>query len=126
MAKKCLCEGNDILVFPCAGGSNCGQTANSVAVHLAEEGIGKLFCLAGIGAHIAGMIESAKCAKRIVAIDGCSVECARKTLEHAGIEVTDYVDVSKEGIAKKHDFKLSQQDIFFIAKRIKQELGREL
>jgi len=125
MAKECLCKANEIVVFPCSGGSNCGQIANDVAVHLTEEGIGTLFCLAGIGAHIPGMIESAKSAKRIVAIDGCSVACAKKTIEYAGLNVTDYIDITKEGIAKSKDFKLSQQDILFIVKRAKQELAKE-
>ena len=125
MAKECLCQANEIVVFSCSGGSNCGQIANQVAVHLTEEGVGTLFCLAGIGAHIPGMIESARSAKRIVAIDGCSVECAKKTLEHAGLVITEYIDITKEGIAKNKDFKLSQQDILFIVKRAKQELLKE-
>ncbi|MCM8760562.1 MAG: putative zinc-binding protein [Candidatus Omnitrophica bacterium] len=124
MAKECLCQANEVVILPCSGGSNCGQIANRVAVHLTEEGVGSLFCLAGIGAHISGMIESARSAKRLVAIDGCSVECAKKTLEHAGLNITDYIDVTEEGIAKNKNFKLSQQDILFIVKRIKQELRK--
>jgi len=125
MAKECLCQANEIVVFSCSGGSNCGQIANQVAVHLTEEGEATLFCLAGIGGHIPGMIESARSAKRIVAIDGCSLECAKKTLEHVGITITDYIDITKEGIAKNKNFKLSQQDILFIVKRVKQELKKE-
>jgi len=125
MTKECLCQANEIVVFPCSGGSNCGQIANEVAVDLTEDGVGTIFCLAGIGAHIPGMIESAKSAKRIVAIDGCSVECAKKTLEHAGLTITDYIDITTEGIAKNKNFKLSQQDVLFIAKRVRQELKKE-
>ena len=124
MTKECLCQPSEIVVFPCSGGSNCGQIANQVAVDLTEDGVGTVFCLAGIGAHVPGMIESAKSAKRIVAIDGCSVECAKKTLEHAGLTITDYVDITKEGITKNKNFKLSQQDILFIVKRVKQELKK--
>jgi uncharacterized metal-binding protein len=116
-SKECLCQASEIVVFPCSCGSNCGQIANDVAVHLTGEGIGTLFCLAGIGVHVPGMIESAKSAKRIVAIDGCSVECAKKTLEHTGLAITDYVDITKEGIAKNKNFKLSQQDTLFILLR---------
>ena len=125
MAKECLCQASEVVVFPCSGGSNCGQIANQVAVDLTEDGVGTVFCLAGIGAHIPGMIESARSARRVVAIDGCSVACAKKTLEHAGLTVTDYIDITKEGIAKNKNFKLSQQDILFIAKRARQELKKE-
>lgn len=123
MAKECLCNASETVIFPCSGGSNCGQIANKVAVMLTQDNIGTIFCLAGIGAHISGMIESARSAKRILAIDGCSAECAKKTLEHAGLTITDYIDIAKEGVAKNKDFNLSQQDILYIAKRIKQELN---
>ncbi|MDN5347561.1 MAG: hypothetical protein PWP65_1125 [Clostridia bacterium] len=50
-------------------GSNVGQVANQAAVKLDQEGIGKLFCLAGLGGHVQSIVESTKAAKRIVAID---------------------------------------------------------
>ena len=37
------------------------------------------------------MVESARGAKRIVALDGCQVACARKAIEHAGLKVTDWI-----------------------------------
>lgn len=59
----------------------------------------------------AGMIESVKTGKRIVGIDGCPVQCARKTLEHVGFKLTDYVVVTELGIEKNFDFNLSTDDI---------------
>jgi uncharacterized metal-binding protein len=76
MDNKCLCEPNEILIFPCSGGSNVGQIANQTGVKLTQNGIGNIFCLAGIGGHVSGMIESTKAGKVIVAIDGCPVACA--------------------------------------------------
>lgn len=49
-----------------------------------------MFCLGGIGAPIPGMIKSTKTAKRIIAIDGCPVSCAKETPEHAGFNVTGF------------------------------------
>jgi len=120
----CECKAEEILLFPCAGGSNCGQIANSVAVRLTREGVGKIYCLAGIGAHIAGMIESARTAERIVALDGCAVACARKTIEHAGLPVTDWICVTNEGIEKNHEFQLSSEEIDLIARRTRESLAR--
>lgn len=70
-----------------------------------------MFCLAGIGGHISGMIESTKAGKVIVAIDGCPVACAKKTLEHAGFNIDEYVEVMELGIEKNHDFSLNQADV---------------
>ncbi len=78
MVEDCICKAEEIIRLPCSGGSNCGQIANQVAVKLTEEGIGSIYCLAGIGAHIEGMIYSTMAAKRIVALDGCAVACAKK------------------------------------------------
>ncbi|MFA4836670.1 MAG: putative zinc-binding protein [Dehalococcoidia bacterium] len=120
----CECRAEEIVLLPCSGGSNCGQIANSVAVRLTQDGAGRIYCLAGIGAHIEGMIESARAAKRIMAIDGCDVACAKKTLEHAGLPVTDWICVTGEGIEKNHNFALSHQHIDSIARRVQESLAR--
>ena len=122
--QVCLCKAEEVVLLPCSGGSNCGQIANQVAVKLTEEGVGNIYCLAGIGAHIEGMVESARSAKRIVALDGCSVACARKTIEHAGLPVTDWICVTEEGIDKVHEFRLSPEDIALIVRRTRESLAR--
>lgn len=122
-ADECTCRTEEVIFLPCSGGSNCGQITNQVAVELTEEGIGNIYCLAGIGAHIEGMMESARSAKRIVALDGCLVACARKTIEHAGLPVTDWICVTEEGIEKAHNFTLSQGDIALISRRTRESLA---
>ncbi len=110
MRDKCLCEANEILVFSCAGSSNVGQIANQAAIGLAQEGIARYFCLAGIGGHVSGMIESTKAGKMLVAIDGCPVGCAKRTLEHAGFNIDEYVQVTELGFEKNHDLNILAPD----------------
>jgi len=126
MVEKCLCEAGEVLIFPCSGGSNCGQIANQAAVQLTEDGTGTIYCLAGIGAHDSVMIETAKAAKRVVAIDGCSTACAKRTLEHTGLMVTDHLDVTEAGIEKTHAFKLSLEDISSIADKVRERLSQTI
>jgi uncharacterized metal-binding protein len=111
MDDKCLCEPSEILVFPCSGGSNVGQIANQAGVKLTQDGMGRFFCLAGIGGHVSGMIESTKAGKILVAIDGCPVACAKKTLEHAGFNIDEYAQVMELGIEKNHDLDPDPSDI---------------
>ena len=111
MDEKCLCEPSEILIFPCSGGSNVGQIANQAGVKLTKEGMGNFFCLAGIGGHASGMIESTKAGKVIVAIDGCPVACAKKTLERAGFNIDEYVQVTEIGIEKNHDLDPISPDV---------------
>ncbi len=123
-AFTCECTAEEITFLPCSGGSNCGQITNQVAIKLDEEGVGHIYCLAGIAAHIDGMVESAKGAKRLVALDGCQVACAKKTIEHAGLRVTDWICVTEEGIEKNHQFKLAPGDLDLIVQKIKESLAR--
>jgi uncharacterized metal-binding protein len=64
----------------------CGPNGEQAAIELAKEKVGGFFCLAGVGAHIKGMVKAGKEADLVVAIDGCPVQCAAKTLQHAEIE----------------------------------------
>ncbi len=121
-AFTCECRAEEIIFLPCSGGSNCGQITNQVAVKLDEEGIGRIYCLAGIAAHIEGMVESARGAKRIVALDGCQVACAKHAVEHAGLKVTDWVCVTEEGVTKNHQFKIGPGEIDLVVQRTKESL----
>jgi uncharacterized metal-binding protein len=124
MEEKCLCESDEILIFSCAGSSNVGQIANQAAVRLAQEGVGRYFCLAGIGGHVSGMIESTKAGKMLIAIDGCSVGCAKKTLEHTGFNVDEYVQVTDLGIEKNHDLNILAPDVDKVAQRLKSQISK--
>ena len=90
MANNCMCNEAGVLIFPCSGGSDVGELSDRAARKMAKCGQAKMFCLAGIGAHIPGMIESTKAANKLIAIDGCPVACSKKTLEHAGFKVMTF------------------------------------
>ena len=125
-ALTCECTAEEITILPCGGGSNCGQITNQVAVRLDEEGVGHIYCLVGIAAHIDGMVESARGAKRLVVLDGCQVACGKKAVEHAGLKVTDWICVTEEGIAKNHQFKLTPEEIDLIVRKTKESLTRPI
>jgi uncharacterized metal-binding protein len=109
--ERCACEATSILVFPCSGGSNVGQIANAAAVEMTKQGRAKMYCLAGVGAHVSGMVDSAAHADYRIAIDGCAVACARKTLEHAGMPVEQAVVITDLGVSKNHDFVWSEETL---------------
>jgi len=124
MEDKCLCEPTEILIFPCSGGSNVGQIANQAGVKLTQDGMGRFFCLAGIGAHVSGMVESTKAGKMLVAIDGCPVACAKKTLEHAGFNIDEYVQVTDLEIEKNHDLNPLTPDVEKVAQHLSTQISK--
>jgi uncharacterized metal-binding protein len=121
---KCLCEADEVLIFTCSGASNVGQIANETAKRLSCQGIGGLSCLAGIGGHINGFAEATREVKKVVAIDGCPVHCARKTLEHADCPITVHVVVTELGVRKTSDFHLDDKDIVKVENAVKEELKK--
>jgi uncharacterized metal-binding protein len=124
MEDQCLCEPDEILIFSCAGSSNVGQIANHAAVKLTQSGLGRYFCLAGVGGHVSGMIESTKAGKMLVAIDGCPVACAKKILEHTGFNIDEYLQVTELGIEKNHDFNLDLLDVEKVTHRLMTQISK--
>jgi uncharacterized metal-binding protein len=120
--KKCLCNSSDVRVVACSGASNVGQIANQAALELAKAKVAGFFCFAGVGAHIKGMVKSGKEADLMVAIDGCPVQCAAKTLQHAEIEPAIQVIVTKLGIEKSHDVALDEKVCSTVVEKVREEL----
>jgi len=71
----------------------------------------RFYCLAGVDGNISGMVASVDGADQVLAVDGCDVACAKKTLDGVGIDGYAYVVVTDLGIEKNHDFTLSDGDI---------------
>jgi uncharacterized metal-binding protein len=109
--SNCACNGANVLVFACSGASNVGQIANSAAMALDRGGVGRMYCLIGVSAHIGGMVDSASGADARIVIDGCAVACARKAAEHAGTTVDHHVVVTDLGIPKAHVFEWTAEQV---------------
>ncbi len=100
MSTEC-CGNNERLIFTCAGAAYCGQLANRSGVQAVTEGLGKLFCLAAISAQRDEKMSRARQASKRIAIDGCEEDCARRTLELAGLAVDAHVRITDLGIEKQ-------------------------
>ena len=111
MAEECCAPGGNIMILACSGGSNVGQLSNQAAVELTQEGFGKMFCLAGVGGHLGGFVQSAKDVPQMMAIDGCNIGCAKAILEHADVPIKSYLVLTSLGIEKNKDFNLKREDI---------------
>jgi len=116
---------NPVAVFYCAGASNVGQATVVGSVRAADElGYEKaaLLCLASISAGLANITKAAREAKGIVAIDGCPMHCALKTLKKADFEVDKHMTLSKDLEIPKNFNLNSATDAAKIAKAIEREI----
>jgi uncharacterized metal-binding protein len=100
MSKEQVCQGADTLVFACSGAADVGAVADCAARQLTKEGVGNMFCLAGVGGRVDPIMKKTKAATRILAIDGCGLDCVKQTLEHAGITNVRQMRVTDVGLAK--------------------------
>jgi len=123
--EKCSCCGENIAIFPCVGASNVGQLSNKIAIELDKKEIGNLMCTAGIGARASGIMKSAEASDRIIAIDGCPVNCASKTLELAGFKVDSHIIISEFGIKKTREKELKEDEVSEVLKKTLEILQSE-
>ncbi|HET6452940.1 MAG TPA: putative zinc-binding protein [Armatimonadota bacterium] len=100
MSSECGCEGSVKLIFPCSGGSDVGALTDQAARRLTADGIGKIYCLAGIGGRLDAIMETTKSAAKILAIDGCKLDCARRTLRQAGFSRFEHIRLNDFGMEK--------------------------
>jgi len=59
-----------------------------------------MYCLAGIGGRVSGIIKTTEAASVILAISGCELDCAKRCLESAGFSGFKHFRVTDLGIKK--------------------------
>ncbi len=59
-----------------------------------------MYCLAGVGGRVPSILETTSTSSRILVIDGCPQNCARKTLEQAGFTDFQHLRLADLGLAK--------------------------
>jgi len=75
-------------LFVCFGGmSNVGTLTGLASLEVVRQaGPGKaaIFCLGGLPTGVPAVLDKTRAAKRIITVDGCPMNCARKIVEQAG------------------------------------------
>ena len=98
--EKCDCSGGTKLIFACAGAADVGAVADRAARKLTKEGAGRMFCTAGLGGRVSGILKTTEAADCLVALDGCGLDCVRLSLENAGFKECVHVRVTDLGFEK--------------------------
>jgi uncharacterized metal-binding protein len=93
---ECTCQVPPKLVFPCSGASDVGGLTDRAARQMTLDMMGKMYCLAGIGGRVEGITANTKAAAKVLVIDGCKEECARKTMELAGFSAFAHLQLERD------------------------------
>ena len=113
-----------VLLYACSGGANVAEISDKAARELMFSGCGTMFCLAGIGAGIPGMIQTAEDADVNLVIDGCPMDCAKKVFEKAGITKYKYVKVTDLGIEKAKGVRCTDAQVAMVVAKAKEVLAQ--
>jgi uncharacterized metal-binding protein len=98
--SNCNCCGGTKLIFACSGAADVGAVADQAARKLSAEGKGKMFCTVGIGGRVPGIMKTTEAADQILAIDGCPLNCVKNSLEQAGFQKFEHLQLAELGLEK--------------------------
>ncbi len=112
-----------VLVYACSGAANVAEISDRAARELMSVGCGSMFCLAGLGADVQGMVQTARDADVNLLIDGCPMECAKKTFDRHGITNYRHIKVTDLGIEKVKGVRGTAEQVNLVVAKAKETLA---
>ena len=98
------------LVYSCSGCSNVAQLANTLALRLDRSGLAEMSCIVGVGGHVVPLVNKARSGRRIIALDGCPLQCVQACLQQHDLEADVHVILSQLGWRKRFGVECSQEE----------------
>jgi len=115
-------------LFVCFGAmSNVGMMtglASLEAIKQVSPGKAGIFCLGALPTEAPSVLEKTRKVNRIITIDGCFLNCARKIVENAGFNPTKTINlVSDVGISKRSASQYDPNELEIVTKAIVQAIN---
>jgi len=117
-------------LFVCFGGlSNVGTLTGLAALEV-ERKLGPdkagIFCLGGLPTEGKSVLDKTRAAKRIITVDGCPLNCARKIVEAAGFVPDRIVNLVEDcGLKKGPPLEYSDEDLQLAVRAISEAVRAE-
>ncbi|MBO1539205.1 putative zinc-binding protein [Pseudomonas sp. OA65] len=106
------------LVYSCSGCSNVAQLANTVALRLDRAGLAEMSCIVGVGGGVAPLVDKARSGRRIIALDGCPLQCVRACLRQHDLEADVHVILSQLGLRKRFGVDCGEPEMELVFSRV--------
>ena len=113
-----------VLLYACSGGANVAEISDKAARQLMFNGCGTMFCLAGLGADIQGMVQTARDADLNLVIDGCPMDCAKKIFDRRGLTNYRQIKVTDLGIEKVKGVCCTDEQVDKVVAKAKEVLAK--
>jgi uncharacterized metal-binding protein len=121
---KCSCSGATDLMFSCSGAADIAEIGDRAVRTLHKAGDAKMFCLAGIAGKIESIEANTRGADRLLVVDGCDSDCAKKTMELGGFTEFIHVRVSDLGM-EKGKAPVTEERIAVVVAKLRELFGRQ-
>jgi len=107
-----MAENAKPLVYSCSGCSSAAQMANHLAIRLDRADEAEMSCIAGVGGNVKALVKTAKSGRKIIAIDGCPLACAKACLNNHDINPDIHFELTGFGVKKikGEDFSMDEAD----------------
>ena len=93
-------NGSSDLLFCCSGAADTAEIADRAVRTLHKAQQARMFCLAGIAGDVELIVTNSQGADRLLVVDGCDLDCAKKTMEKGGFRDFTHVRVTDLGMEK--------------------------
>lgn len=113
-----------VLLYACSGGANVAEVSDRAARELMFAGCGTMFCLAGLGADIPSMIQTARSADLNVVIDGCPMDCTKKIFDRVGLSNYVQVKVTDLGIEKVKGIRCTDEQVAKVVAKAREAIAK--
>ena len=112
-------------MFSCSGAADTAEIGDRAVRALHKAGAAKMFCLAGISGKVELIEGNTRGADRLLVVDGCDSDCAKKTMEIGGFTGFIHLRVSDLGL-EKGKTPVTEERIEMVAAKLRELLGRQL
>ena len=112
------------IVYSCSGCSNIAQLANQVAIELDREHMAEMSCIAGVGGGVEPLVKKATSGRKIIALDGCPLQCVKNCLSQYSLESTLHYTLTEYGIKKKNKMDFLASEVTNIKSRVISDISK--
>lgn len=68
-------------------------------------------CIAGVGGNVPALVKKAKSGRKIIAIDGCHLACAKACLSNHGVTPEEHLVLTEYGYKKRYNQPVSKDTV---------------
>jgi uncharacterized metal-binding protein len=121
---KCSSSESTDLMFSCSGAADIAEIGDRAVRALHKAGDARMFCLAGIAGKVELIEVNTRGADRLLVVDGCDSDCARKTMRLGGF--TDFIHLRISDLGwEKGKTPVTDDRIDMVAAKLRELLGCE-